>query len=121
MCDGDCGFCTSAVGVARRRVGSTAEAQPWQRLDLEALGLTRAQCERAVQYRDVSGQWRSAGAAVAALLRESPAPWAWLGRFAQLPGIRWMVEVVYHLVSINRHRLPGGTPACRADGTWVSP
>lgn len=110
--DGDCGFCTSAVNVARRRIGSDAEMQPWQRLDLDELGLSKAQCEESVQYRDRNGRWTSGGRAVATILRESPRPWSWLGTLAALPGISWLVERVYRLVAANRHRLPGGTPAC---------
>jgi predicted DCC family thiol-disulfide oxidoreductase YuxK len=111
--DGDCGFCTTAVGIAKRRIGSTAEMQPWQRLDLDTLGLTQAQCEQAVQYRDRNGHWTSAGHAAAELLREAPRPWPWLGGFLELPVASWLTERIYELVSANRHRLPGGTPACR--------
>jgi predicted DCC family thiol-disulfide oxidoreductase YuxK len=111
--DGDCGFCTSAVKIAQRRIGSPAEMQPWQRLDLGALGLDRTQCDESVQYRNRDGIWFSAGRAVAEILRESPRPWSWLGQLAKLPGIAWLNEQIYHLVSINRHRLPGGTPACK--------
>jgi hypothetical protein len=43
------GYCTSAVEIAKRRIRSPAEIQPWQRLDLEDLKLSQAQCEQAVQ------------------------------------------------------------------------
>jgi predicted DCC family thiol-disulfide oxidoreductase YuxK len=111
--DGDCGFCTTAVGIAKRRIGSPAEMQPWQRLDLDALGLTEAQCKQSVQHRDHDGQWTSGGRAAAELLREAPRPWRWLGVVLELPGFSWLNERLYELVSANRHRLPGGTPACQ--------
>lgn len=111
--DGDCGFCTTSVNIARRRIKSRADMQPWQQLDLEALGLTEAACQESVQFRDRSGRWTSAGRAVATMLRESPRPWSWLGAFLSLPGIAWLTEQIYRAVAANRHRLPGGTPACQ--------
>ncbi|MFK0403356.1 hypothetical protein ACIQTT_13555 [Microbacterium sp. NPDC090225] len=39
--DGDCGFCTTAVGVLEKRLARFPDAQPWQWLDLDALGLSR--------------------------------------------------------------------------------
>jgi hypothetical protein len=35
-----------------------------------------------------------------------------LAAVVRLPGIRAGARVVYRWVSRNRHRLPGGTPAC---------
>jgi predicted DCC family thiol-disulfide oxidoreductase YuxK len=112
--DGDCGFCTSSVRFADRWIKPPAEALPWQRADLDALGLTEAQCNEAVQYRDRGGRWHSAGRAVAALLIDSRFPWSLLGRLARVPGLAWIVDRLYELVSANRGKLPGGTPACQA-------
>jgi predicted DCC family thiol-disulfide oxidoreductase YuxK len=36
-----------------------------------------------------------------------------LGRLIRLPVMRTVAAAAYHLVANNRHRLPGGTPACR--------
>jgi predicted DCC family thiol-disulfide oxidoreductase YuxK len=66
-----------------------------------------------VQYRDSAGRWHSAGRAVAALLSDSRVPWSVLGRLARVPGLAWLVDRLYEVVSANRHRLPGGTPACQ--------
>ncbi len=111
--DGDCGFCTSSVRFIDRWIKPPVDALPWQRADLAALGLTEVQCDEAVQYRDHAGRWHSAGRAVAALLADSRAPWSWLGRLARIPGLTWLVDHGYEVVSANRSRLPGGTPACQ--------
>jgi len=111
--DGDCAFCTSAVNVARRWITPHAEMVPWQHADLPALGLTEAICGQAVQYRDHAGRWTSAGRAIAAVLRDGPPPWSWLGRLASVPGLSRLVDRVYAWVAANRYRLPGGTPACQ--------
>jgi hypothetical protein len=29
-----------------------------------------------------------------------------------VPPISWIAAIAYHYVSVNRYRLPGGTPAC---------
>jgi predicted DCC family thiol-disulfide oxidoreductase YuxK len=113
--DGDCAFCTSSVAFTRRWIKPPAEAVPWQQADLATLGLTEAACHEAVQYRDSSGRWHSAGSAVAAILIESRFPWSALGRLARLPALTWIAEGCYRWVAANRYRLPGGTPACQAE------
>lgn len=72
--DGDCGFCTSSARLLER-IGPDAEIVPWQRADLDRLGITAV-------------------------------------RAMTLPGISPFAAAAYRLVSRNRHRLPGGTPAC---------
>jgi predicted DCC family thiol-disulfide oxidoreductase YuxK len=110
--DGDCGFCTTSVRFAKGRMRVPADAVPWQRADLGKLGLAEAACIEAVQYRDRSGRWHSAGRAVAAILIDSGLPWSALGRIARIPGIAWLFDRLYEWVAANRSRLPGGTPAC---------
>lgn len=81
---------------------------------LEALGLTQEICERAVQWVVPGWEHEQGAAAFAeALMRASAWPWRLVGRLMALPGFGWLLEVVYRLVADNRHRLPGGTPACR--------
>jgi len=29
-----------------------------------------------------------------------------------VPPISWLAALAYHVISVNRYRLPGGTPAC---------
>ncbi len=107
--DGDCAFCTSSA----RRLASWSDGSlvvvPWQRADLAALGLTADACEAAVQAVDGEAKG-SGGAAIALALRHCRQPWRSLAPvLTALPG---PTEVVYDWVSRNRHRLPGGTPAC---------
>ncbi|MGH9170291.1 MAG: hypothetical protein ACRD0Z_05400, partial [Acidimicrobiales bacterium] len=35
------------------------------------------------------------------------------GRALSVPPLRWLAAAVYPVVARVRHRLPGGTPACR--------
>ncbi len=110
--DGECGFCTSA---AHRLMGwSTGglDVVPWQRADLEVLGVSPEQCAEAVQFVSQVGR-SSGGAAIAESLRYCRQPGPAIGSLLRWWGIRWVREGVYRLVAANRHRLPSGTPACR--------
>lgn len=109
--DGDCAFCTRCVRFIERRIARHPRIEPWQRLDLGSLGLSREQCESAVQWID--GDKRdSAHVAVARVLLHGGKGWAILGGALLLPGIRQLAGVVYRWVAKNRHRMPGGTTEC---------
>jgi predicted DCC family thiol-disulfide oxidoreductase YuxK len=109
--DGDCGFCTwSAVRIERWSSGSL-DVVPWQRADLEGLGLTPAQCSAAVQFVGARGV-ASGGAAVARALQQCRQPWRAVGHTLEQPWLAPVVERGYVVVAANRHRLPGATPAC---------
>ncbi|MFC9439000.1 thiol-disulfide oxidoreductase DCC family protein [Nocardia sp. NPDC057030] len=110
--DGDCAFCTSSVDFIRTRIRPDVDFAPRQRLDLAALGLTEDQAEQAVQWIDGAGS-RAAGArAFALLLRRATRPWRAVGALMLVPPVSWLAAGLYRLVAENRHRLPGGTPAC---------
>ncbi|HZP51642.1 thiol-disulfide oxidoreductase DCC family protein, partial [Actinocrinis sp.] len=55
---------------------------------------------------------RSGAAAVAQVLLRSRWPWRPIGALMLVPPISWLAAGAYHLVSVNRYRLPGSTPAC---------
>ncbi len=109
--DGDCAFCTSSVRLLKR-VGLTADMViPWQRADLDSLGLTEQQCRDAVQWVGPEGS-SSGHRAFARLLLASALPWRPLGWLLLTPPFSWLAAGLYRLIANNRSRLPGGTPAC---------
>jgi predicted DCC family thiol-disulfide oxidoreductase YuxK len=114
--DGDCAFCSSSVRAGERWIGRMPAAVPYQTTDLGGLGLTTARCEQAVQYVEVGGVVHSGEDAVSALLRAAGKGWRVLGAAMRLPGLHWLSGVLYRWVAANRHRLPGGTPACSLNG-----
>ena len=68
--DGDCAFCTTWVRRLERWLVRFPEAQPWQWLDLDEIGLSSADVTRYVWL--LAGERRFRGhAAFAALLRLS--------------------------------------------------
>lgn len=57
-------------------------------------------------------RWVGADEAIAAMLGAVGPPWRIAGRALLLPGVSRLAAAGYRLVARNRHRLPGGTPAC---------
>lgn len=114
--DGDCAFCTSsATWVASRleRPGHTAaRLVPWQFTDLDALGTTAQRAQQELLWVRVDNSIEGGAAGFAAWLRFNGGPYAALGTVMTMPGIRTLAAAAYRLVARNRHRLPGGTPAC---------
>jgi len=114
--DGDCGFCTTSARWFERHIApADLRVTPWQRTDLAALRLTPGECNDAVQWVNATGDHASGAAAAAAALRASGGLWRPVGVLLDLPGIRRVATIAYRLVAANRHRLPGGTPACKVE------
>ena len=109
--DGDCAFCTTCARFVERRIPTAAEVTPWQFADLDALGVTQAEAERAVVW--VAPGANAAGPdAIARLLVDAGSFWRLLGRVLGLRPVGWVAWPVYRWVARNRHRMPGGTAAC---------
>jgi predicted DCC family thiol-disulfide oxidoreductase YuxK len=111
--DGYCSFCTSVAKHFEKRSFTPLTAVAWQHTDLAAFGLTEAQASAQV-YLARDGELFAGAEAFAELMRVQGDPFhravAWAMR---LPGIRRVMAWGYALVARNRHRLPGGTPACK--------
>lgn len=116
--DGDCAFCTRCARFLER-IGPDAEIVAWQLTDLDELGITEQQATEAVQWVEVDGRVRSGHEAIAATLSTAGGIWRVVGRALLLPGVSWLAARVYRLVADNRHRLPGGTPACDSASTGL--
>ena len=118
--DGDCAFCTSSARLLAR-IAPAAEMVAWQQTDLDALGLTEEAASAAVQWVDVGGTVRTGHKAIAAALRSGTGgAWALAGRALLAPGISPIAAAAYRLIAANRHRLPGGTPACATGPQEIS-
>jgi predicted DCC family thiol-disulfide oxidoreductase YuxK len=110
--DGDCAFCTRCVQWIERHLATRAELVAWQFADLAALGVPQARAEHEVVWIGADGRVDGGAQAVAALLIDSGGPWRILGTAMRSVPVRALAHLVYRLVADNRHRLPGGTPAC---------
>lgn len=123
--DGDCGFCTMSVDWVGRRLREPAEIVPWQRLDLEELGLSQHDVDRyawwiepaepteGAEAQGKKSKWRGHRAAGRAL-RRCRGLWPWLGAVLLAPPpISWIWAAGYRLIANMRGILPGATPACK--------
>lgn len=110
--DGDCAFCTTWTNRLRSFLPVFPDAQPWQWLDLEELGLSRDDVTSSAWV--LAGGRRYAGhLAFSALLRMQPRiVLRFAGWLLATPPISWAAAGGYALIARFRHRLPGGTPAC---------
>ena len=113
--DGDCGVCTKLsrfVTTGVRKASGDFAVSAYQDADLDGLGLTAEQCDEALQWVSSTGRVSSAQNAVARVLLAGRLPFKLLGAVILVPGINALAGVAYRWVALNRHRLPGGTPAC---------
>lgn len=120
--DGDCGFCTSAANFVVRRSVPPVTAIAWQLSDVSEFGLTTAETQQRVYLvmTDPESGVRLFGGhlAFAQLLRlQQNRGLSLLGRVLSWVPFRWLGALGYTLVARYRHRLPGGTPACKMAAT----
>jgi predicted DCC family thiol-disulfide oxidoreductase YuxK len=110
--DGDCGFCTTVAKHFHKRSLVPIDIVPWQRAKLADFGLT-SQMARDQVYLERDGELFGGHECFAELMRIQGDPFHRLvARVLRAPGIRRLSAWGYRLVAKNRHRLPGGTPAC---------
>ena len=110
--DGDCGFCTTtAQWLERHTVADGVDVVPWQRMDLAAAGLTEPEVTTAAYWLKGSEKRRGARA-IAQALESCGQPWRTAGKLIDVKPVRPLAALGYEIVARNRHRLPGGTPAC---------
>ncbi|MFJ9517044.1 thiol-disulfide oxidoreductase DCC family protein [Kitasatospora sp. NPDC101801] len=123
--DGDCAFCSSCVQFAERYLRASLSSADWTgvpfqfadlaELDARAGGtglISRERAEQEVLWLTPRGDVYGGAQAVARLLMRSGGAWAYLGALLTLAPVRPLAALGYRWVARNRHRLPGGTPAC---------
>ncbi|WP_019876167.1 thiol-disulfide oxidoreductase DCC family protein [Sporichthya polymorpha] len=111
--DGDCGFCSRCARFITRRMPTSAEVRPWQRVDLAAYGVRPEQAQYEIVWVGADGRIDGGAQAVARLLLDCGRLWAVPGAVLRIPPFRWIAHGVYRLIAANRYRLPGGSAACR--------
>ncbi len=110
--DGDCAFCTTWVHRLEAVLPYFPKASPSQWLDLDHYGLSLADVTEYAWL--ITPRHHYAGhLAFAALLRLQPGiGWRFLGNLMRTAPFSWVAAAGYQFIARNRHRLPGGTPAC---------
>ncbi|MEV5150017.1 DUF393 domain-containing protein [Streptomyces sp. NPDC052727] len=111
--DGDCGLCQTSIDRIRALAAPTLEAVPWQFLPTESTSPYLERLDREVLLLHGGSVLAGGADALARYVSTSRSPaYRALAALVRLPGIRACARVLYRWVSRNRHRLPGGTPAC---------
>lgn len=111
LVDGDCGFCMRAAGwLASRTKG--LDITPLQQVDLGALGLDPVGVAARLHAVGPDGV-RVGSSAIAAALRHGSIVMRACAALIDAPGLRFIAQRVYAVVARYRHRLPGGSAACR--------
>jgi predicted DCC family thiol-disulfide oxidoreductase YuxK len=114
--DGDCSFCTASADWVSARWRGRAQAVAWQTLDsdeLAAHALTPDDVRSAAWWIDEAGRRSRGHLAIAHALAAGTGSSAAVGRVLLVLPFRWIAGAAYPIVVRRRHRLPGGTPACR--------
>ncbi|MCX4405876.1 MULTISPECIES: thiol-disulfide oxidoreductase DCC family protein [unclassified Streptomyces] len=111
--DGDCGFCQASIDRIHTTVKPTLPAIPWQWLPEETTRPHQDRLDEEVLL--LHGTMVSCGGAEALTRFIGSSPYRTyrlLAAAVRLPAILPLARLVYRQVARNRHRLPGGTPAC---------
>jgi len=111
--DGDCSFCTSSAHWIRHRLPKSVPVEPWQRLDIDAYGLTVRDVTTAAYWVDEHGRLFRGHRSIGKALVAAGGGWKVVGALTQVPPISWLAALVYEVIARNRSRLPGGTPECK--------
>ena len=113
--DGDCGFCTTTANFIERHSSTPIEIHPWQFIDVSTYGLTEAQVAAKV-YMVVDGQPFAGHEAFAQILIvQRNILLRAIGHTLMAPPFSWLARPGYFFIAKYRHKLPGGTPACKID------
>jgi predicted DCC family thiol-disulfide oxidoreductase YuxK len=86
---------------------------PWSAVDLDAHGLTVEQVTTQAWWVGADGRTEGGHRAVARALRAVGGAWGVAGRALGWRALAPLARPGYALVARYRHRLPGGTAACR--------
>ena len=112
--DGDCGICNQSADWARAHLPAGTEIVSWQSIpDLGALGLAVADVETAAYWVDERGRTFRGHRSIGKALLAAGGVWKPVGALILVPPFSWLAALGYLVIAKNRHRLPGGTPACK--------
>jgi predicted DCC family thiol-disulfide oxidoreductase YuxK len=111
--DGDCAFCSTSARSVRALTGPAVRVIPYQRADLDALGLTPEQGAEAVWFVHPDGRKERGHRAIAAALSAVGGVWRPVGAVLGSDALGPLAGGIYAWIARNRHRLPGGAPECR--------
>ena len=111
--DGDCGFCTSTANFIRARSTASINVHAWQMIDVTVFGLTNEQTASRVYFFEGGKAYGGHAALAKVLLAQRNWFFKIGGAIMLAPPFSWLAHLGYLLIARYRHKLPGGTPACK--------
>jgi predicted DCC family thiol-disulfide oxidoreductase YuxK len=121
--DGDCKFCQLSLDFGIRKLKTFPRYVAYQRIDPKDFGLTTAQVRSQIwlaQKTQTNNKALGGHLAAGAILKLQPSPLLKaLGWLASTPPSSWVAKLLYKLIADNRHRLPGGSRACKIEDTYL--
>lgn len=111
--DGDCAFCTTSINFMKKVLLRRPDYQPFQFISLEEYGLSVSDVEQQVWLIFRNRQYAGHRALAKLLQLQYSFGWRFLGHLMVLPVINTVSGLIYSWIAKNRHKLPGGTPACQ--------
>ena len=111
--DGDCGFCTTTANFIKARSTAAIDVHPWQFIDVTKFGLTAEQTASRVYFASEGKTYGGHAALAKVLLAQRNWIFKAIGAIMLTPPFSWIAHLGYLLVAKYRHKLPGGTPACK--------
>ena len=117
--DGDCGFCTTAASWAVRHSKVPIHSLPWQFTDVTRFGLLIPQAQAHVWLVVGEEKFRGHEAIAKWLILQPNKLYKAAGQIMFIPPFCFIFAGLYRMVARFRHKLPGGTPACKLPGGQV--
>lgn len=120
--DGDCQFCQLSLDFGIKNLRIFPQYVAFQRIKPEDFGLTEKEVRSQIwlaQKTPASTSALGGHLAAGAILKLQPSRWLRvLGWLASTPPTSWVANLLYKVIAANRHRLPGGSRACKIEDNY---
>jgi len=122
--DGDCQFCQLSLEFGTKHMAVFPRYVSFQRVNPEDFGLTELDVRSRIwlvaegpgSAEEPLGGHLAAGAI---LKMQANIFYRLLGWLASTPPTSWIARLFYTLIAANRHRLPGGSRACKIEDNYL--
>ena len=121
--DGDCQFCQLSLDFGIKNLRIFPQYVAFQKIDPKTFGLTAQQVRSQIwlaQRSPASAAALGGHLAAGAILKLQPSRiLRLLGWLASTRPTSWAADLLYKLIAANRHRLPGGSRACKIEDNYL--
>ena len=120
--DGDCQFCQLSLDFGIKNLRIFPQYVAFQRIQPKDFGLTDKQVRSQIWLASktpTSAVALGGHLAAGAILKLQPSRLLrFLGWLASTPPTSWVASLLYKVIAANRHRLPGGSRACKIEDNY---